>query len=35
MKRAAGSRCVSVGGTEPFDWLAGVLLQAGRVILDL
>lgn len=37
MKRAAGNRCVSAGGTLPFDWLAGVviLLQAGRVILDL
>lgn len=36
MKGAAGNRCVSAGGTLPFDWLAGVLLlQAGRVILDL
>ena len=37
MKRAAGNRCVSPGGTLPFDWLTGLvlLLQAGRVILDL
>ena len=37
MKRAAANRCVSAGGTLPFDWLAGVVLplQAGRVILDL
>lgn len=37
MKRAAGNRCVSAGRTQPFDWLAGVVLplQAGRVILDL
>lgn len=36
MKRAAGTRCVSAGGTLPFDWLAGamLLLQAGRVILN-
>lgn len=37
MKRAAVNRCVSAGGTLPFDWLAGtlLLLPAGRVILDL
>lgn len=37
MKRAAGNRCVSAGGTQLFDWLSGPVLplQAERVILDL
>lgn len=32
MKRVAGNRCVSTNGTLPFDWLAGVMLPAGRKI---
>lgn len=35
MKGAAANRCVSAAGALSFDWLAVVLLQAGRVILDL
>lgn len=35
MKGAAANRCVSAGGALSFDSLVVVLLQAGRVILDL
>lgn len=35
MKRVSGNCCVAAGGTLPFDWLSGVALQAGWVILDL